>query len=170
MSVGQRIKKMRTDADLTQTELAEECNISKQLLYKYENDIITNIPTDKIETLAENLNTTPEYLMGWTDDPYDWDRDPDARAASVPLSYVEGCGGNLQQAWKVMQAVERENGILSKNHNSEERASQIDPDIRRIERARSRMPEAKKQQMMKILEASMAEYFSDDFVDEDNDE
>lgn len=69
-----------------------------------------------------------------------------------------------------MQAVERENGILSKNHNSEERASQIDPDIRRIERARSRMPEAKKQQMMKILEASMAEYFSDDFVDEDNDE
>lgn len=42
-----------------------------------------------------------------------------------------------------------------------------DPDIRRIERARKNMSAADKQKMMKILEASFEDYFSDDYVDDD---
>jgi len=40
-------------------------NVSKQTLYKYENNIITNIPFDKIETAAKIGNVSPSYLMGW---------------------------------------------------------------------------------------------------------
>lgn len=47
--------------------------------------------------------------------------------------------------------------------------AQIDPDIRRIQRAREKMSEQEKSKMMKILEASFDDYFGDDFVDEDND-
>lgn len=67
MSKGQRIKELREHLHLGLTELAEKINVSKQTLYKYENDIVTNIPSDKIEELASALNTTPAYLMGWED-------------------------------------------------------------------------------------------------------
>ena len=48
MTVGERIKKIRQQNAISQTELANACKISKQTLYKYENNIITNIPFDKI--------------------------------------------------------------------------------------------------------------------------
>ena len=65
--IGLRIKELRHKAGLTQTDLAKLIGVSKQNLYKYENGIITNIPSDKIEALAHVLNTTPAYLMGWED-------------------------------------------------------------------------------------------------------
>lgn len=69
MTKGERIKKLREARGLSQVELAEKINIGKQNLYKYENDIITNIPSDKIELIAEVLNSTPSYIMGWEDAP-----------------------------------------------------------------------------------------------------
>lgn len=65
MNIGQRIKNLREQANIPQSELAKKVGISKQSLYKYENSIITNIPSNKIEKIAKNLNTTPAYLMGW---------------------------------------------------------------------------------------------------------
>ena len=53
---------------ISQTELAECIGTSKQNLYKYENDIITNIPSDRVEALAKKLNTSPAYIMGWNED------------------------------------------------------------------------------------------------------
>lgn len=68
MTRGERIKKARTDAGFGLTELAEKIKVSKQTLYKYENDIITNIPSDKILDIADICSVTPSYLMGWEDD------------------------------------------------------------------------------------------------------
>lgn len=68
MTIGSRIKKLRQEENIFQVELAQKVGISKQTLYKYENDIITNIPSDKIELIAKELNTTPAYLMGWKED------------------------------------------------------------------------------------------------------
>lgn len=65
MTLGDRIKKQRELINISQTELAEKIGISKQTLYKYENNIVTNIPSDKIELIAKALDTTPSYLMGW---------------------------------------------------------------------------------------------------------
>ena len=73
MNTGYRIKKLRESLDVSQTDLADEVGVSKQTLYKYENGIVTNIPSDKIESLAYALNTTPEYLMCWSDDPINYD-------------------------------------------------------------------------------------------------
>lgn len=36
--------------------------------YKYENNIISNIPSDKVEAIAEVLKISPAYLMGWGDE------------------------------------------------------------------------------------------------------
>ena len=50
MTVGERIKKVREKTGMSQVEFADKINVSKQTLYKYEDDIITNIPSDKFVT------------------------------------------------------------------------------------------------------------------------
>lgn len=67
MTIGDRIRKQRELAGISQTDLAEKVKISKQTLYKYENNIVTNIPSDKVEEIAKILNLSPAYLMGWID-------------------------------------------------------------------------------------------------------
>lgn len=65
MTVGERIKELRTKLGINQVDFADKINISKQTLYKYENNVITNIPIDKIEVIAQTFNISPAYLMGW---------------------------------------------------------------------------------------------------------
>lgn len=65
MTVGERIKEIRNKIGMSQVDFADKINVSKQTLYKYENNIITNIPSDKIEAAAQLGNVTPSYLMGW---------------------------------------------------------------------------------------------------------
>ena len=67
MTVGERIKKLRLGANLTQTDVANAIGTTKQAIYKYENNIVTNIPTEKIEAMARLLNVTPASLAGWPD-------------------------------------------------------------------------------------------------------
>lgn len=61
---------------------------------------------------------------------------------------------------------------LVEDHNQKTKIAMenLDPDIRRIERARKNMSKEDKERMMIILENSFYEYFSDDFEDEDTDE
>ena len=68
MKKGERIRSRREALGITQTELADALSTTKQNIYKYENGIISNIPSDKIEAMAEVLHTTPAYLMGWEDE------------------------------------------------------------------------------------------------------
>lgn len=65
MVIGDRIKSLRDSLNMSQVDLADKINVSKQTLYKYENNIITNIPSDKIEAIAKIANVSPAYLMGW---------------------------------------------------------------------------------------------------------
>ena len=67
MSIGSRIRKRRKELGLTQTELANRLKTTKQTIYKYENEIVTNLPSDRIEQLAKALDTTPQFLMGWVE-------------------------------------------------------------------------------------------------------
>lgn len=68
MTKGERIKFKREQLNIGQTELANQIGISKQTLYKYENDIVTNIPSDVIEKLSFRLGCEPAYIMGWDSD------------------------------------------------------------------------------------------------------
>ena len=68
MTIGERIRQLREERKISQTELAEAAETTKQNLYKYENGIITNIPTDKIEKMAKKLSVSPAYLMGWKEE------------------------------------------------------------------------------------------------------
>lgn len=64
-SIGEKLKQLRLQRKLTLEEVGKAINASKQTLSKYEKNIVTNIPFNKIERLAEMYNVTPTYLMGW---------------------------------------------------------------------------------------------------------
>ena len=67
MTKGEKIKSLRMSHGFTQDELAKRLNTTKQTVYKYENDIITNIPLDKIEIMALLFDVTPAAITGWED-------------------------------------------------------------------------------------------------------
>ena len=67
MTLGDRIKALRETNGLTQTEVAKYLHTQKQTIYKYENNIITNIPYNKILLAADLFDVSPSYLMGWED-------------------------------------------------------------------------------------------------------
>lgn len=68
MDKGHRIKIARERSNMTQEELGIACGTTKQTIFKYENGIVTNIPTDRIERIAEVTGVSPAYIMGWTND------------------------------------------------------------------------------------------------------
>ena len=70
MTVGDRIRKAREEKGISQTDLAKMVGISKQTLYKYENNIVTNIPSNKIEKIADKLDVSESYIMGWEEPDY----------------------------------------------------------------------------------------------------
>nr|UWI13810.1 MAG: CI repressor [Bacteriophage sp.] len=69
VTVGDRIRQVRQEQDVTQQELADYIGVSKQAVYKYENNIVTNIPTDKVDAIAKRLKVSPAFLMGWEEQP-----------------------------------------------------------------------------------------------------
>ncbi len=67
MTLGQKIKNRREELKLTQGFVAQKVGVAVQTIFKYENEIVTNIPLSKIELLSKTLEVTPAYLMGWDD-------------------------------------------------------------------------------------------------------
>lgn len=73
MKVGERIKKRRKELGLSAEDLANEIGKSRATVYKYEKGDIENLPHTTLIPLAEALRTTPEYLLGWEDDPFNYE-------------------------------------------------------------------------------------------------
>lgn len=65
MSIGQRIKSAREQKNMTLEEVAKKCDTTKQTIFKYENEIVTNIPYEKILLVSKALDVSPSYLFGW---------------------------------------------------------------------------------------------------------
>ena len=61
MSIGERISKLRTERKLSQSQLADAMEVSRQAVSKWENDLSTPDPAKMIR-LADVLNTDLEYL------------------------------------------------------------------------------------------------------------
>lgn len=61
-----RIRDLREDKDLTQTEIAQILNITQQTYSRYENDE-RKIPIEILSSLAAFHHTRVDYLIGRTD-------------------------------------------------------------------------------------------------------
>lgn len=65
MTVSERIKMRRLELGLTVDEVAAKLHKNRATIYRYENEDISKLPASILEPLADVLNTTPYYLMGW---------------------------------------------------------------------------------------------------------
>ena len=94
MTIGERIREARTAKGLTQEQLAEQVHVTKQAVYKYETGIVTNIPLDKLESIAACLG----YLAGWQGSPAR--AELDALIQEEPIAAYQNLKGQLTQADK----------------------------------------------------------------------
>ncbi len=62
-----RIRDLREDADLTQTQMAQILNCSQQVYSNYELGQ-RDIPTDVLIKLAKYYGTTADYILGLCDE------------------------------------------------------------------------------------------------------
>lgn len=69
MTIGERIRSIREQKEMSLEDVAKICGTSRQAIYKYENNIVTNIPYDKIILLSKALGISPAEIMGWDDLP-----------------------------------------------------------------------------------------------------
>ena len=68
MTLGQKLKKARTDANLTQKDVADSLNVTFQTISKWENDT-TEPDLTTLRALAKLLGCTLEYLVSEDEEP-----------------------------------------------------------------------------------------------------
>lgn len=77
--VGLRLFKRRKELSLTRAELGKKLLLHESTIKRYEDGEIKSLDIDKIKDFAKALKTTPEYLMGWVNDPLDYNNMDDNR-------------------------------------------------------------------------------------------
>ncbi|TFE30805.1 helix-turn-helix domain-containing protein [Cohnella luojiensis] len=68
MSLGSRIKELRLKRNFTQQDMADRLTMGRSNFGHIENDRVTPTSED-LQTLADILKTSTDYLLGRTDDP-----------------------------------------------------------------------------------------------------
>lgn len=65
--MGERIRELRKQADMTQEELGKLLGVQKSAIRKYEKGEVENIPRSKIQIMCERFGVDPCYLLGLPD-------------------------------------------------------------------------------------------------------
>lgn len=64
--MGERIKALRIERDMTQEELAKKIGVQKSTIAKYETGRVSNLKRSTIQKIVEIFEVSPSYLMGFT--------------------------------------------------------------------------------------------------------
>lgn len=64
-NMGQRIRDRRIALELTLDELGKRVGVGASTVRKWETGYIKDMRSDKIQKVADALDVTPAYLMGW---------------------------------------------------------------------------------------------------------
>lgn len=93
MTIGQRIKQRREELNLSQDELAQKLGYkSRSSITKIENGE-RELPQSQIKSIADALDTTPDYIMGW-----DQKYNP---------------GGKLAREVKLLEEIQKQHGKMA---------------------------------------------------------
>lgn len=65
MDVHDRIKLRRLELGLTLKDVSKRLGVAESTVSRYETEDIKNMGIDKIEKLAQALDCSPGYIMGW---------------------------------------------------------------------------------------------------------
>lgn len=67
MTIGERLRHLRLQSNLTQEELGKAIGVRKQTIEKYEKGLIKDIPEKKRKLLVQILGVSEPYFLGLTE-------------------------------------------------------------------------------------------------------
>ena len=69
MTFSERMKYARESKKITLKELGKKIGKTEATVQRYESGEIKNLKNDTVEAIADALQVSPAYLMGWDDTP-----------------------------------------------------------------------------------------------------
>lgn len=81
MTMGERIRMLRKEHNMTQAELARRLNVGRSAVLKYEKGEVENLPKATIEKMAVLFGVSPAYIMCFDQ----WDENSQALSDEVAL-------------------------------------------------------------------------------------
>lgn len=66
-NMGAKIKNRRLELKMTLTELGDKVGVGASTVRKWENGIIKDMRSDKIQKVADALGVSPSFLMDWAE-------------------------------------------------------------------------------------------------------
>lgn len=161
--IARRIKNRRNDLGLSVDEVAAVLGKNRATVYRYESSDIQKLPVDVLIPLAEILETTPAYLMGWTDDPYDYDRDPDSRFSVIPAAIYDSLrkqyGDDLKAVWDAWLQYDEDCRKENASQGNVPHPSGSQQRLELLARHLDKIPEATRNRLIQNFEDSIDTYF-----------
>lgn len=98
MTIGDRIKNRRIELGMTQQELAVKMGFKTRSHISLLEQGDRNIPISKIKKLANALEVSPEYLMGWEDNMGVTTTNTGNHNTTTTTNYFSDCGSSAKEA------------------------------------------------------------------------
>ena len=93
MSLSSVLKARRSELHLTLKEIADRVGVSEGTVQRWESGNIKNLRYERITKLAEVLEVSPSFLMGFTDNPST--QSPPSNIIPMPKTYDVPLIGNI---------------------------------------------------------------------------
>jgi transcriptional regulator with XRE-family HTH domain len=81
MTMGERIKQLRIQHNMSMDELGRRLGVGKTAIFKYEKGQVENLPRSTIEKMSIIFGVSPSYLMCFEE----WDQNSQALSDEVML-------------------------------------------------------------------------------------
>lgn len=163
MNIGKRIRNRRKELGLSADDLAEAIGKDRTTIYRYERGAIEKLPTNILVPIAEALHTTPAYLMGWDDDPMDYEEWLNDECHKIPDNLWPEITDPQERAKKYYEfkKAEEEDHYLESVHplTTQQKVMRI------IQRGSANFDEHDYEKMLKVLNATFDDAFEDDGSD-----
>lgn len=104
MKFADRLKARRKKLGLSADEIADKIGKNQATIHRYESGDIENIPINVVVPLAKVLMTTPDWLMGW-------DEEPDTKPVDTVVKTTLKLKTLREENKKTMAQVARDLGI-----------------------------------------------------------
>ena len=107
MTIGEKIKRLRKERNMTQEELGEAIGVQKAAVNKYETGIVVNLKREIIAKIARVFEVNPVWLM---DDQDGWPPVPSARKL-IARAFEEDAAAAREKVPRTVEARSLAKGI-----------------------------------------------------------
>lgn len=104
--MGNRIKQLRLQANLTQEELGKVIGVNKAAIQKYESGQTMNMKRSKIAALSKYFKVDPTWLMGFDEDDFTPQKQENHE---IDCDLIDACFG--KDAYKLVQTFLKLNDV-----------------------------------------------------------